>query len=165
MTGQPERRTRPLLAIGGWVLAAAAATAVGLLATGAIGTGITGTVATPLSEQQVDRALARASPAPAPSPQPTPTARATPAGGVTRALDTPGGTIIARCRGGQATLLSWSPAQGYDSEHIRPGPAPTAALIFDGPDTETRVRITCPAGTPAAHTTTGSTSSSNNSND
>ena len=161
MTGQPERRTRPLLAIGGWVLAAAAATAVGLAATGAIGTGITGTTATPLSEQQVDRALTRVSPAPVPSPQPTPTARATP-GGVTRVLDTPGGTIIARCRAGQATLLSWSPAQGYDSEHIRPGPAPTATLTFDGPDTETRVRVTCPTGTPTAHTITTSTSSSNN---
>jgi hypothetical protein len=160
MTGQPEHRARPLLAIGGWILAAAAATAVGLLATGAIGTGITGTTATPLSEQQVDRALARATPAPVPS-QPTPTARATP-GAVTRVLDTPGGTVIARCRGGQATLLSWSPAQGYDSEHIRPGPAPTTTLTFDGPDTETQVRVTCPAGTPTAHTTTTSTSTSNN---
>ena len=159
MTGQPERRTRPLLAIGGWLLAAAAATAVGLLATGAIGTGITGTTATPLSEQQVDRALAHATPT-APSPQPTPTAHATTAAGVTRALDTPGGTIIARCRAGQATLVSWSPAQGYDSEHIRPGPAPTATLTFDGPDTETRVRVNCPVGIPTAHTTTRSTSSS-----
>jgi hypothetical protein len=155
MTGQPERRTRSLAAIGGWLLAAAAATAVGLLATGAIGTGITGTSTAPLSEQQVARALARGTPAPAPSPQPTPTARATPAGEVTRVLDTPGGTVIARCRAGQATLISWSPAQGYDSEHIRPGPAPTASLTFDGPDTATRVRVTCPAGIPTAHTTTG----------
>ena len=153
MTGPQQRRTRSLLAIGGWGLAAAAATAVGLLATGTIGTAITGTTATPLSEQQVARALTRATPAA--STQPAPTARATPAGGVTRVLDTPGGTVIARCRAGQAILLSWSPAQGYDSEHLRPGPARAASLTFDGPDTATRVRVTCPAGIPTAHTTTG----------
>ena len=152
MSGQRQRRTRSLLAIGGWLLAAAAATAVGLAATGAIGTNITAATATPLSQQQVDRALARTSPAPARQPA---TTQPTAPGGITRALDTRGGTIIARCRAGQATLISWSPVQGYDSEKIHPGPAPTAAITFEAEHTEIRVRVDCPAGIPTAHITTG----------
>jgi hypothetical protein len=151
MTGQRNRRTRSLLAIGGWLTAAAAATVIGVLATGAAGAGITGTTTTPLSQQQVTRALAQTSPAP--SHQQTATPFTAP-GGVTRVLDTPGGTVIARCLTGQATLLSWSPAQGYDSENIHPGPAPAATISFDAGDTETRVRVDCPAGIPTAHLTT-----------
>lgn len=152
MSGQRQRRTRSLFAIGGWLIAAAAATAVGLAATGAIGTSITAATATPLTEQQVGRALALTSPTP--SRTPAATLPAAP-GGIIRALDTPGGTIIARCRAGQATLISWSPAQGYDSEKIHPGPAPAAAITFEAEHTEIRVRVNCPANVPTAHTTTG----------
>jgi hypothetical protein len=42
-----------VLAIAGWLAAAAIATAIGLAATGAIGTSITSTTTTPLSQQQV----------------------------------------------------------------------------------------------------------------
>jgi hypothetical protein len=152
MTGQRDKRTRSLFAIAGWLAAAAAATAIALIATGAIGTNITGTTTTPLSQQQVDRALTRTSPTP--TRQPTTTPAPAPAG-ITRILDTPGGTIIAHCHTGQATLISWSPAQGYNSEKIHPGPAPAATITFEAEHTETRVRVTCPAGIPTAHTTTG----------
>jgi hypothetical protein len=151
MTGQRESRARSLLAVAGWAGAAAVATAVGLVATGAIGSSITGTTTTPLSQQQVARALARS--VPTPTRQPTSTPPAAP-GGITRALDTPGGTIIARCHTGQATLISWSPAQGYDSEEIHAGPAPAATMTFEAEHTEIRVRVVCPAGVPTAHITT-----------
>lgn len=151
MARQPAGRTRSLLAIGGWLIAAAAATALGLLATGAAGTGITGTTPAPLSEQQVDRALAASSPAPPARPSATPS---TAPGGVTRALDTRGGTLIARCQDGQVTLVSWSPAQGYDTEDIRPGPAPAAEITFQTHGAEIQVRVDCAAGVPTAHITT-----------
>lgn len=151
MTGQRQTRTRSLLAIGGWLTAATAATAIGLLATGAAGTGITGTTTTPLSEQQVSNALAQSSRPPSAQPSATPS-KVT--GGTTRALDTQGGTIIARCRGSQASLLSWSPAQGYDSENINPGPAPAATLTFEAQNTEIQIRVNCPGGVPTSHTTT-----------
>ena len=151
MTRQPAARTRSLLAVGGWLIAAAAATAVGLLATGAVGTSITGTTPAPLSQQQVDRALARSSPAPSARTSASPS---TAPGGVTRALDTRGGTLIARCQNGQASLVSWSPAQGYDTEDIRPGPAPAAAITFETHGTAIQVRVGCTAGIPTAHTTT-----------
>lgn len=151
MTGQEQRQARPLLAVAGWLGAAAVATAIGLVATGTIGTSITGTTTTPLSQQQVDRALARSSPAPSRQPAVTPPAAP---GGVTRVLDTPGGTIIARCHTGQATLRSWSPAQGYDAENITAGPAPIAAITFEAENTEIQVRVNCPAGIPTARITT-----------
>lgn len=151
MARQPAGPTRSLLAIGGWLIAAAAATAIGLAATGAAGTSITGTTPAPLSEQQVDRALAASSPAPSARPSATPS---TAPDGVTRALDTRGGTLIARCQNGQATLVSWSPAQGYDTEDIRPGPALAAAITFETHGTAVQVQVACTAGIPTAHITT-----------
>lgn len=143
-----DGRARSLLVIAGWLIAAAAATTVGLVAVGAIGSSIAGTTISPLSQQQVGRALARSSQAT--SSQPTATSPAAP-GGATRAIGTPGGTIIARCLAGQATLVSWSPAPGYESRDIHGGPALAAVVTFDTEDAEIRVRIDCSAGVPTAH--------------
>ncbi|MGE5290661.1 MAG: hypothetical protein ACM3ML_26415 [Micromonosporaceae bacterium] len=146
-----DSRGRSWLAVVGWLAAAAAATTVGVVAVAAVGTSVVGTPTQPISDQQVDRALARATQTPARPPTTTP---ATTPGGITRSLTTRGGTVIARCLTGQATLLSWSPAQGYDTENVRAGPAPAATLTFEAEHTEIRVRIDCPAGIPTAHTTT-----------
>jgi hypothetical protein len=146
-----EDRTRFLLAVAGWLTAAAAAITIGVAATGAIGTSIVGTTTPALSQQQVDRALARSSQIPARQPTASPP---TAPEGITRALGTPGGTIIARCLTGQATLVAWSPAQGYDSEGVHAGPVPAAALTFETENTDIRVRVDCPAGIPTARITT-----------
>lgn len=145
-----DSRGRSWLAVGGWLLAAAAATTIGVVAVGAVGTSVVGTTTSPISDQQVNRALARSTPS---TSQPT-AAPGTTKGGAARALTTPGGTIVARCTAGQATLLAWSPAQGYDAEDVRAGPAPAAILTFETADTEIRVRVACHGGLPTAHTST-----------
>lgn len=145
-----NRRARTLLTIIGWLAAAAAATTIGVIAIGAAGSGIAGTTTTPLSAGQVRQALASSSEQPA-----TPPPAASPAGhGVTRTLTTNGGSITVRCAGGQATLLTWSPAQGYQTDDIQRGPAPTARITFETGDTELHASITCPGGTPTLHAAT-----------
>jgi hypothetical protein len=144
-----NHRARSLLAVTGWLAAAAAATTVGVIAIDAAGTGLAGTATAPMTQGQVTRALAGAT-----QPPPSPAASAPGGPGVTRALTTAGGSIIARCTSGQATLISWSPAQGYQAEDIGRGPAPTATLKFEAGSTDIRVSISCPGGIPAIHTTT-----------
>lgn len=153
MTSRRPRRTRPLLAVLGWLLAATAATTIGVLAIRAAGAGVVGTTTAALTQEQVAQALARSTPATSPSGQPAPTTSAGPQG-VSRVLATPGGTIIARCTNGQASLQSWSPAQGYETEDVTPGPALTAGLTFETHDSELLVHISCATGTPTATTST-----------
>lgn len=147
-------RRRMWLAATGWLIAAAAATTVGVVAVGAVGSSVVGTSTKPLTQQQIDRALGEASQSP--SAQPPTAAPSTTPGGITRGLTTQGGTLIARCRAGQATLVSWSPAQGYQAEDIHAGPAATATLTFETENREIQVRVTCPAGIPTARTITRS---------
>lgn len=145
-----NRPARALLTAGGWLAAAAAATTVGVVAISAAGSGIAGTTTTPLSQDQVSQALASTSDQPA-SPQPAPSPHGK---GVTRTLTTPGGSIIANCASGQASLLSWSPAQGYQTDDIQRGPAATATITFESGDTEIRVNVTCRGGTAVIHAST-----------
>jgi hypothetical protein len=144
-----NRRARALLATGGWLAAAAAATTIGVVAISAAGSGIAGSATTPLTSDQVTKALASTSEQPTPQPAASPTGK-----GVTRILATRGGSIIARCADGEASLLSWSPAQGYQADNIQRGPAPTTTMKFETGDTEIHVSITCPHGIPTLHTTT-----------
>jgi hypothetical protein len=150
MTGHMQRGARPLLVIVGWLIAASAATTVGVLAVRAVGASVVHATTSPLSQDQVESALTRGTQA---SPQQSTTTPSVTPGGVSRVLATPGGTIIARCLNGDATLLSWSPAQNYADEEIHAGPAPTATIIFETEGTEMHVRVGCPAGVPTAHIT------------
>jgi hypothetical protein len=126
---------RPLLAIAGWLGAAALAIGAGLAATDVIGNGLSSSQSPVQSEDAVARALAEAATSPAP---PTPTPPATPSSTATppstsspsspgtaapsasagpdpvrKTFRTTGGTIIAQCVGPRVQVLSMSPAQGY----------------------------------------------------
>lgn len=143
----------PATVIGGWLSAAAVATAVTVLAVNAIGASIATQGPQPLTSAQVAQALKAAGPAtevasPAPSLSPTPSAPGQATG--TRVLSTSGGTIVARCSGGRVTLLSWSPAQGYEADDVRRGPATHADLEFKSAGVELEVRVTCQGGSPVA---------------
>jgi hypothetical protein len=70
--------------------------------------------------------------------------------GGTRLLSTTGGTILARCSGGQVTLVSWSPAQGYRADDVAPGPAASARVKFKAGRDELRVTVTCAGDQPSA---------------
>lgn len=131
------------------------ASAVGLFAVSLFSEGLTGTSSTPLSNDAVAEALASAtaaggSPVPPTTPDPQPTDI-----GKARSLGSPGGTLIARCDGANAYLLSWSPAQGWEVEdHLR-GPARSTMVTFEGDndsndDRQVTVTVTCRSGQPVA---------------
>ncbi|GAA1241969.1 hypothetical protein GCM10009676_28990 [Prauserella halophila] len=57
---------------------------------------------------------------------------------------TPGGTVVAACaRNGQASLLSWSPAQGFRADDIDDGPDDEAELTFESDERDVDVTVEC----------------------
>ncbi|MGH3319878.1 MAG: hypothetical protein ACRDN9_06785 [Streptosporangiaceae bacterium] len=151
---------RVLLAVAGWLVAGAVAVVVGLLAVSLLDSGITGRRVQPLSQEAVASALARAtavpsapsSPARAESPTPAPSPSVS--GQVTRALDAPGGSVIARCRGTNAYLVSWTPRQGFESDDQVRGPARTVSAKFESEDLDVFVTVNCRGGAPVSHVAT-----------
>lgn len=134
-----------MLAAGLWVLVAAVATVIGLVAVNAAGTGVLGTTAEPLTPGQVHAALSRTKPIATTSPSSAATAR-----GVRRTLASAGGTVVAQCANTRVTLLSWSPAQGYEADDISRGPASRASIKFKNDNTELTLAVTCRNGRPTA---------------
>lgn len=91
-------------------------------------------------------------PAPAPPPSGSPAAAGSPAGGVQRLLSSPGGTVVARCSGAGAYLVSWSPAQGYQVARVERGPAPTAEVTFRDATGRIEMEVHCADGRPVLGT-------------
>jgi hypothetical protein len=136
-----------------WVVAAAAATAVGLVAVSAIGTDIFGGGQDPLSQSEVDELLASSPPATTPAPASTtatPTTSTPPPPPAEKATETAGGTVIARCEGGLVRVVSASPALGYrvdpDDDDVDDHPS----VKFQSGEREIEVRLRCVNGTPSA---------------
>lgn len=162
MIGSPPRW---LASVGGWLLATAAATAIGILAVTAIGSGIAGTGTRPLSAEQVERQLTTqpepsdvptspVSARPTRTPPTAPSSVPTPSVSAEKVIGSAGGSVVARCVDDRAELLSWSPAQGYQVDDLRRGPATTAGIQFESDDLEVNVLITCAAGVPTGHIST-----------
>jgi hypothetical protein len=59
--------------------------------------------------------------------------------------------VTASCAGGRATLVTWTPAQGYRADDLVRGPATTPSLTFKSDRQEYRVTVGCAAGEPVAH--------------
>jgi hypothetical protein len=135
-----------LLAVLGWLAVAAATIAISTWAISLLGEGLSQHVVTPLSEQQVDQALAGATATPATSFTPSPAGTRTPS--ATKAFATRGGSVVAGCAGDQAMLRSWSPAQGYATDDVDKGPGSAASLEFKADSDRLQVRITCRDGLP-----------------
>lgn len=102
-----------------WLVAAAAATAVGMTAVAAIGTDIFGAGNDPLTEAEVEAMLAIQTQPPTTSstssstpPTPSSTSQPPPA----TEIPTTGGTVLARCAPGGVQVVSAIPAQGYQAE-------------------------------------------------
>lgn len=166
---------RVLLAVTGWLLTAAAAALVGVLAVSLLGSGLTGGQINSLSRKDVDNALAqarssattqpapgatrsggrdRSSPAQSPSSTPATEPGTTRAPDVTRSLDSPGGSVIARCAGERVYLVSWTPRQGFHSDEAIRGPARTAYVQFESEDRDVYVTVRCRHGVPHAQAAT-----------
>jgi hypothetical protein len=141
-------RTRLVAGIAAWLVAVGVALAVGLTAVGAIGTGLLGPGPQPLTPAEVDARLASAEPAgPAASPETGAPVPATPAA-TPEVIATAGGTVLARCTGGTAEVVSATPAQGFrvQTEDDDGGPR----VRFRAGKTRIEVRLTCVDGRPVA---------------
>jgi hypothetical protein len=129
-----------------WVVAAAAATAVGLVAVSAIGTDIFGGGQDPLSQSQVNDLLTSSST----TPPPATTSSSTPQEPAGTPTVTEGGTVIARCTAtGLVEIMTATPAQGYavdGDDELEDHPS----VKFTSGDTEIEVRLRCVGGTPQA---------------
>jgi hypothetical protein len=134
---------RRLIITAGWLAAAVLAVLVGLVAISVIGDGLVSPLAAPMSESQVARELASvppASPSPAPSPSPSSTQS------VSRTIPTRGGTVVARCDDGRATITLMSPAEGF-TIHENNGSEGEFRGISDNHN-RVKIRISCASGRP-----------------
>jgi hypothetical protein len=139
-----------------WVVAAAAATAVGLAAVAAIGTDIFGAGQDPLSQSEVDELLASRTQSPAPTTPPptttsptTSTQTTTPPPPAERPTVTTGGTVISRCTAnGLVEILSATPAQGYQVEQEDHELDDHPKVEFTSGRQKVEVRLRCVNGVP-----------------
>jgi hypothetical protein len=157
------RRGRVTTGVLLWLVAAAAATAVGMTAVAAIGTDIFGGGDDPLSTSEVDERLRSrtatstqpSTPTTAPTtttpPTTVPPATSTatpPAFG--RQVNTPtaGGMVVSRCESGGVRVLQAVPAQGFqvdaDDDEVDDHPS----VKFRSGDREIEVRLRCVNGVP-----------------
>lgn len=140
---------RIVLVAGGWLLAAGVAVVVGLLAVSLLTSGLTSSPTQPLSKGKVAKALREASAEPSTRPSHS-SGSGNEQAGRTKALHSPGGTIVARCKQGRAYLISWTPGQGFETEETKRGPARTTYVKFESDDAEVHVSVGCRAGVPMA---------------
>jgi hypothetical protein len=71
-------------------------------------------------------------------------------GPVERTLSTVGGTLVVRCVGSTAELLSATPLPTFGLTEVRRGPAPEVGLVFHAILTDVAVTVRCPGGVPQA---------------
>ena len=143
-----RRRARLVTATLAWALAVCAATAIGLTAVGAIGDGIIGAGQRPLTPPEVQARLVAAAAAARPAP-PVPAGEVSLlAGAASEALTSPGGAVLARCRGRVVEVVSAAPAQGFrvheQDEDDRD------EVEFESDDITVKVRLSCPGDRPVA---------------
>lgn len=156
------RRGRVTTGVLLWLVAAAAATAVGTTAVSAIGTDIFGGGSSPLSESEVDDQLRSQAPSATTEP-PTTTSSTTssatssatptsskPPAGATVSTRTAGGTVISRCEAGGARVLQATPAQGFLVDDEDDGVDDHPSVKFQAGEREIKVRLRCVNGAPAA---------------
>jgi hypothetical protein len=137
-----------------WLVAAVAATLVGMTAVAAIGTDIFGGGQDPLSESEVDDLLSSRPPA-APTTttaSPPPVTSSQPPAPQQVQTDTAGGTVISRCAAnGLVEVLSAVPAQGFqlDSDNGELGELDDHPSVkFRAGKQKIEVRLRCVNGVP-----------------
>ena len=143
---------RTAVAALGWIAAAVLATLIGMGGIRLIGDSLTSTPGGVLDQQEVAKALA-AEPSPSlpsvspssPGPSSPSTAQST---GSQRAFWSAGGSVVAGCHGGQAYLVSWSPAPGYRVTQQEGGPGEHVEVRFEGSGGRSEIRVTCSGGNP-----------------
>jgi hypothetical protein len=153
-------RRRSLLVAAGWLGAAVLALLVGLGAISVIGAGLTGDSTPALSAADVDKQL-REQPSTSaalgenPSPGAGPSATAArpsptkePAGPASPAVKrTRGGTVVARCVGAGAEIVTMTAAIGFNV-HEKQGAEGEFRSSSDNHD-RVKIRVSCAGGSPS----------------
>ncbi|MCO8269353.1 septum formation initiator [Actinoplanes sp. TRM 88003] len=138
---------RPVVVAAGWLAAALVATAAGLGGIQLVSDSLTGTRGGVVTEEEVARALAAATPTTAPAssaPSPTPSKR--PPRGV---FSSAGNTVTVHCEpGDQAYLDSWAPAPGYQVHDYDRGPDDDVEVRFEGSGGRVEFKFHCVGGVP-----------------
>jgi hypothetical protein len=143
-------RIRPVVAsTAAWVVSAAVAVSVGLIALSLIRTGLSDQPVQPLSPYPIGQPVSPDAVVATPGPTDgtgvsattSPTAPA-----ADQTFSTIGGTVIAACRAGGAYLVGWSPAPGYRAADVVRGPAEAAKLKFVGGGQEIEFSVRCSGG-------------------
>ncbi len=129
-----------------WLVAAAAATAVGMTAVAAIGTDIFGAGNDPLTEAEVEAMLATQTQPPTTSSTsstssttPPPTSQAP----EPTSIPSLGGTVLARCVPGGVQVVTAIPAQGYQVDSDDDDVDDHPSVKFTSGDLEIEVRLRC----------------------
>ncbi|GAB3445263.1 hypothetical protein [Actinophytocola sediminis] len=150
------RRGRVTTGVLLWLVAAAAATAVGMTAVSAIGTDIFGGGSSPLSQSEVDDQLRSRPAEPAESSRVSPPTSPTtspptsvPVNGQEVTTTTAGGTVLSQCAPGGVRVLQAVPEQGFlvdSDDEVDDHPS----VKFQSGDREIEVRLRCVNGAPKA---------------
>jgi uncharacterized membrane protein YgcG len=135
-----------------WLAGAVLAVIGAAAALSLLGDGVSGPGGKPLTQADVQRALAQSPPATSPSqpgsasPTPRRSHAASPAP-VQSTFSSSGGTVFASCSSGQVTL-TWIPALGYRTDGSSRGPAASAWVRLKSGATELTITSTCASGRP-----------------
>jgi serine/threonine-protein kinase len=65
-----------------------------------------------------------------------------------RTVDTTGGSAVVECAGKNAHLISWTPAAGYETQAVQPGPGPSVQVKFRSGNTHVSIQAKCVNGIP-----------------
>ncbi len=149
--------------MGGWLAVAAVATGVALANVFVIGEELFGAEhdgsltqaqvaaelasATPSTTEALRPSASPSDPAPSESP-PTDSTPSNPPASARQAFDTRGGSVVAECLGRDARVVTWTPAQGFQSRVNQKGH--DVEVEFEADDAEITIEVRCADGVPAA---------------
>lgn len=166
--------------VAGWLAAAVSAVVIGVIAVSLLGNSITDSSQAAMNQDDVEEQLtgspgpsgATAASEPSESPSATSDAPADPSSdsttdtaretttatpgdasaeaGEPRGIGSIGGQVVAVCRGNDAFLESWSPAQGFVVDDIERGPDDDASVTFESGEREVEIDVECRGGVPVA---------------
>jgi len=152
-----EKKTRIVGVVLAWLLAAGAATLIGVVAVGAIGSGIVASPQQPLSAEEVDQRLAAPPPSDVPpAGEPTRTTRPSspppskkPA---TKSFTSRGGNVVVRCS--PFELVQTVPAQGFELDDVDERSDGGARVRFESDALRVEMHLSCRDGEPVSSTKT-----------
>lgn len=145
-------RTRAALTVAGWLAGATVAVLGVTFAMSTLGHDLLDS-GDPMTAAQVQQQLAQSGQAGAKVADPA--APRTTANGATAQQFT-SGIVSATCAAGQASLFTWSAAQGFHVARVQAGPATAASIDFASSASSVLVTVTCVGNVPHFASTAGS---------